>query len=198
MRVRQLRVIRRHDPTHAAFAENVRRSDNFGCQGGDCFLRAHYWRDTWCCAIGDGPRRESLSAEVNPFRGTLTYTRFATPRWELGVGLGFGFPQLDQTLFRKRDDFRDFLNVSALARRHFGKHALIEMGLRLGAAEYHECTASDCWPEVYLGPSILFAVGSERIKVGPRLTFGSIAAQGKDSDVFASVSPVNLLVSWRW
>jgi|GEM_PF-1749191 len=148
--------------------------------------------------LATAPRRESLSAEVNPFRGTLTYTRFATPRWELGVGLGFGFPQLDQTLFRKRDDFRDFLNVSALARRHFGKHALIEMGLRLGAAEYHECTASDCWPEVYLGPSILFAVGSERIKVGPRLTFGSIAAQGKDSDVFASVSPVNLLVSWRW
>lgn len=144
-------------------------------------------------------RNESLTFEVNPFRGSITYSRFRSEQWELGLGLGFGFPQLDQTLFRgKTDDFRDYLNVSALARRHYGKRALLELSARIGVADYQRCEVSDCWPRAYFGPSVLFAVGGERFKVGPRVTFGEISHPSGDLDVFASVSPINLLVQLRW
>ncbi|MEP6836234.1 MAG: hypothetical protein ABJB74_22785 [Gemmatimonas sp.] len=142
----------------------------------------------------------SFSIEANPIRGTLSYTRFASPKWEFGVSAGFGFPQADQTLSGKKGaDFRDYLNIGAIARTHFANdHALLELGARAGVADYFVCTASDCWPQAYVGPSVLAAVGGRRVKVGTRLTAGWIAGAGHDADVFASVSPVNLLVSWRW
>lgn len=144
-------------------------------------------------------RGNGISIEANPFRGTVTYSRFASRNWELGGALGFGFPQLDQTLFRgKTDDFRDYVNLSAIARRHYGKRALLELGARVGVADYQRCDASDCWPRLYFGPSVMFAVGGEHVKVGPRLTFGEINSASGDLDVFASVSPVNVMLSWRW
>lgn len=73
-------------------------------------------------------RNDALTFEANPFRGSINYSRFRAERWELGLGVGFGFPQIDQALFRgKVDDFRDYANISALVRRHYGKRALLEI-----------------------------------------------------------------------
>lgn len=144
-------------------------------------------------------RRNSISIEANPFRGSLSWARAASQNWEVGAGAGFGFPQIDVTLLRgKRDDFRDYFHVSGIARRHYGKRALLELSARVGFADYQPCLASDCWPKFYIGPSALFVVGGEHLKIGPRFTFGEISSPSGDLDVFASVSPVNVFVSWRW
>ena len=144
-------------------------------------------------------QRGAFSVEANPFRGSVGYSRLASTNWELGGSLGFGFPQLDVTLFRgKVDDFRDYAHIAAFGRRKFGSRAVLELGGRLGVADYQRCQVSDCWPRLYFGPSVLLAVGGEHVKVGPRFTFGEISSASGDLDVFASVSPINLFLSWRF
>lgn len=126
-------------------------------------------------APGDRPRNV-LSLEANPFRGTVSYARAVSTKWDLGVNFGFGAPQIDVTLFKRRVDFRDFAHVGAMARRHFGNHMLLELGGRAGFADYHECTASDCWPQLYVGPSAMVAVAG-------------LAANGPTNCIATSIHP---------
>ena len=149
-------------------------------------------------AAAQETNRNAFSVEANPFRGTLSYARATSPSWDVGFNLGFGFPQIDVTLLKNNAEFRDYFNIGGMARRRFGDRVLLEMGARAGFADYYHCTASDCWPEVYIGPSVMVAVGGKRVKVGSRLTAGFIMGSGHDLDVFGNLSPLNLLMSWRW
>jgi hypothetical protein len=54
-----------------------------------------------------------LALEANPFRGTLSYARQSAPGWHVGMEVGFGFPQIDRTLFPEEGDFFDLSSESA-------------------------------------------------------------------------------------
>ncbi|MGV3708731.1 MAG: hypothetical protein ACO1Q7_07815 [Gemmatimonas sp.] len=147
-----------------------------------------------------GRHRNSLVIEANPVRGTVSYARAIGDNWFVGPSIGFGFPQFDRTLTGGKDtDFREYLHVGFIARREFSRErVLLEFGGRAGFADYRSCTASDCWPAAYYGPSVLLAVGGRRVKVGTRMTAGVIMSPGRDAEAFASVSPVNVLVVFRF
>jgi hypothetical protein len=137
--------------------------------------------------------------EANPVRGTISYARAVGDNWFVGPSVGFGFPQIDVTLSGDSTDFREYLHIGLIARREFSReHVLLEFGGRAGFADYRSCTASDCWPGVYGGPSVLVAVGGKRVKVGSRFTAGLIKSPGRDAESFASVSPLNVLVALRF
>jgi hypothetical protein len=139
-----------------------------------------------------------LALEANPFRGTLSYARQSAPGWHVGMEVGFGFPQIDRTLFPEEGDFFDLFHLGPFLRFSPSEHASVDLGLRLGVADLHECGASDCWPGLYAGASAAFMVGWRSFRIGPRVTAGWIRESGEPTTGFVSLAPVNLLVLYSW
>jgi hypothetical protein len=148
-------------------------------------------------ASGQSTGRNHFVIEATPIHGTVTYARGAPELWNFGIQAGFGFPQIDITLNSSDDEFTDIAHLAPVIQRRT-RRTLLEIGARVGIAEFEACQASDCLPGVYLAPSVLFAIGSDRWKVGSSLTAGRLWEPGRDGANFANLSPLNLVIRLHW
>jgi hypothetical protein len=128
-----------------------------------------------------------VTIEASVLRGTVGYAWRTSPRTLLGIDVGFGFPQIDQTL-EPTDadddgdpDFEEYLHIALFARLKPSRLLEIDAGLRGSVADLWACTASDCWPALFGGAYLQPVVGVSRFKVGARLTAGWIAESMEDS-----------------
>lgn len=157
-------------------------------------------------------QRNEVALEASFVRGALGYARHQSPSVLLGIEIGFGFPQLDQTLSPAQGpndegpDFEEYLHIAPFVRIKRGEHFEVDAGLRASIADLYPCGASDCWPAIFGGAYLQPMVGWRRIKIGARLTGGVIAegppdtreSQGDESTGVLSISPFLVRATFPW
>jgi hypothetical protein len=149
-----------------------------------------------------------VTIEASVLRGAIGYARRASPTTLLGVEVGFGFPQIDQTLTPTEEDpegepeFEEYLHLALLARFRPTARFEVDAGVRGSVADLWACTASDCWPALFGGAYIQPMFGGSRFKVGARVMAGWIAESmegGPDESTFViGLAPllVRLTIPW--
>ena len=157
-------------------------------------------------------QRNEVTLEASVVRGALGYARHQSSNVLLGIEIGFGFPQLDQTLSPDQGqndegpDFEEYLHIAPFVRFKSGEHFEIDAGLRASIADLYPCGASDCLPVIFGGAYVQPMIGWRRIKLGARLTGGVIAegppdtrlSQGDESTGILSLSPFLVRATFPW
>ena len=152
-------------------------------------------------------QRHEATLEGSFVRGAVGYAREVRPDVRAGIEIGFGFPQLDQTLRPEQDDqwgsnFEEYLHVALLLRVARSEHLEVDVGLRGAVADLYACGASDCWPALFGGAYVQPMVGWRRLKFGPRLTAGWIRdtepGEPDGSTAIVGLSPFTARFTIAW
>lgn len=149
--------------------------------------------------------RQELTLEASVFKGTVGYARAVAPGVRVGGELGFGFPQMDQTLTpsagRSGDpDLREYLHGAVFVRQRLTRAVTYDAGVRASVVDLWPCTASDCWPTGFLGGFLQPMIGGRRLSVGPRLVAGWAweSENGRRPTFTAAIAPVNVRFTFDW
>lgn len=143
-----------------------------------------------------GAQRRQLSLEMNPVHGTLGYGWTVAPTRFVGVELGFGFPQLDQTIAPAGESLMDVLHVGAFMRSDPAKSVVFDSRVQVGFAELRGC--SGCLPGLFTAVSGAAFFGGRYLKAGPRLTAGVIREHDDPVSFVLNLTPVEVLLSYTW
>lgn len=164
------------------------------------------WLIVMHAGVADAQRNQA-TVDASILRGTWGYARQVENRIYAGFEIGFGFPQIDQTLRPKPDstgspDFEEYLHLGVFVRFAASEHFEVDVGARASIADLWPCGASDCWPAGFLGVYAQPMVGWRRIKLGPRLVAGRIGEteqSHKTDDTFlVAVNPLTARLSFPW
>jgi len=159
----------------------------------------------WITAVS--AQANVFNVEGSFFGGSLGYVRSVADNLYVGVEIGAGVPQFDQTLRPEQDaagspDFKEIAHVALLVRFARSEHVELDAGVRSAIADLWPCLASDCWPHGFWGVYLQPMVGWRRFKVGPRLVVGrshdnAYHGDGSPTGVVA-LTPlaVRLTISW--
>jgi hypothetical protein len=124
------------------------------------------------------PAQNEITLDAGIFNGSVGYARHTSERVLLGVEIGFGFPQIDQTLEPPTDEetgtpqFEEYLHVGLFARWKVSRGFELDAGIRGSVTDLWPCGASDCWPALFAGGYVQPLIGWKRFKLGARLVAG--------------------------
>jgi hypothetical protein len=141
-------------------------------------------------------QHRQLSLELNPVHGTLGYGWTVAPTRFVGVEVGFGFPQLDQTIAPAGESLMDVLHVGAFVRSDPAKSVTFDGRVQAGFAELRGC--SGCLPGGFTAVSGAAFFGGRYLKAGPRLTAGVIKENDDPASFVLNLRPVEVLLSYTW
>lgn len=141
-----------------------------------------------------GQSRARFGLDANFWTATVSYARAVAPRHYLGIGLYAGVPSGTRTLTPEEGRFQEYLGLLAFWRGVSSSHFEYDTGLRASIADLRECTASDCWPGLFVGTYVTLLVGGRRLKIGPGFSAGWMNEPGYPATFAASITPFIL----RW
>jgi hypothetical protein len=139
---------------------------------------------------------DQVALEANIFSGTLSYAGQRTPVWHLGLEVGCGIPQFDQTLYPDDEDFGYLLHLGPVLRFSPSEHVSGEFAVQLGLGDLHSC--SGCLPDLYAATSLAIMVGWRNFKIGPQIVGGWINERRDRLYGFVYLAPVNFQVLYSW
>jgi hypothetical protein len=141
--------------------------------------------------------RRAIRLEASDLSGAVSYSARVAGAWFVGGGLGGGVDALrivsgeDMFLGRAEDSYSEIAQLSAFASWTPSSYFRTDLGLRASVIIYGDAEFSGTH---FIGPYVAPAVGSRRIKIGPRLQAGLIRAGGVDG-VAVFVKPLVVSVT---